>query len=338
MKFRVERDVFADAVAWAARTLPVRPSAPVLTGLLIEAGVDGIDGLRLSDGTMVEADLFVDATGNEDLLNGLRRGKTHPAVASLIVDRELIARKPPISPLPVFSSTTAFPAGWVSYLPVPEFTGVRVAYCSSLVSDEAAARIAGLDGVSRITINHVQARPSDRRWLGNVVALPAARSGALAGLPGDLHETQIALGHLISLFPIDREHMPEADIYNVEVASFSGRFSDFAAAPLALNQRTADPLWNDLRARPVSDAFERSVELFAARGRIPETSHESFERHEWATMLVGMGVTPRSYDPAVDRLDQATLIQSFRQHLAEIRRQVSAMPTHEAALQTALAQ
>ncbi len=38
MKFRVERDVLADAVAWTARALPVRPSAPVLAGLLIEAG------------------------------------------------------------------------------------------------------------------------------------------------------------------------------------------------------------------------------------------------------------------------------------------------------------
>ncbi len=36
MKFRVERDVLADAVAWAARSLPVRPSVPVLAGLLIE--------------------------------------------------------------------------------------------------------------------------------------------------------------------------------------------------------------------------------------------------------------------------------------------------------------
>ncbi len=44
MKFRVERDVLADAVAWAARGLPVRPSVPVLAGLLIEAG----DGLVLS--------------------------------------------------------------------------------------------------------------------------------------------------------------------------------------------------------------------------------------------------------------------------------------------------
>jgi DNA polymerase III subunit beta len=49
VKFRVERDVLADAVAWAARSLPVRPSVPVLAGLLIETrSVDGVDGLQLS--------------------------------------------------------------------------------------------------------------------------------------------------------------------------------------------------------------------------------------------------------------------------------------------------
>jgi DNA polymerase-3 subunit beta len=42
VKFRVERDVFADAVAWAARSLPVRPSSPVLAGLLIEASDAGL--------------------------------------------------------------------------------------------------------------------------------------------------------------------------------------------------------------------------------------------------------------------------------------------------------
>jgi DNA polymerase-3 subunit beta len=42
VKFRVDRDVLADAVAWAARSLPVRPSVPVLAGLLIEAGHDGL--------------------------------------------------------------------------------------------------------------------------------------------------------------------------------------------------------------------------------------------------------------------------------------------------------
>jgi DNA polymerase-3 subunit beta len=47
VKFSVERDVLTDAVAWAARSLPVRPSAPVLAGLLIETNDDG-DGLVLS--------------------------------------------------------------------------------------------------------------------------------------------------------------------------------------------------------------------------------------------------------------------------------------------------
>jgi DNA polymerase III subunit beta len=37
VKVRIERDVLADAVAWAARTLPSRPSLPILAGLLLEA-------------------------------------------------------------------------------------------------------------------------------------------------------------------------------------------------------------------------------------------------------------------------------------------------------------
>lgn len=40
MKFRVERDVLADAVAWTARSLPARPPVPVLAGLLLRAEQD----------------------------------------------------------------------------------------------------------------------------------------------------------------------------------------------------------------------------------------------------------------------------------------------------------
>jgi DNA polymerase-3 subunit beta len=46
VKFRVERDALAEAVAWAARALPSRPPVPVLAGLLLEA--DSVGVLRLS--------------------------------------------------------------------------------------------------------------------------------------------------------------------------------------------------------------------------------------------------------------------------------------------------
>jgi DNA polymerase III subunit beta len=42
VKLRVERDVLADSVAWAARTLPSRPSLPVLAGLVLTATADGL--------------------------------------------------------------------------------------------------------------------------------------------------------------------------------------------------------------------------------------------------------------------------------------------------------
>jgi DNA polymerase III subunit beta len=47
VKFRVERDVLAEAVAWAARSLPARPPVPVLAGLMLDASESGA-GLVLS--------------------------------------------------------------------------------------------------------------------------------------------------------------------------------------------------------------------------------------------------------------------------------------------------
>lgn len=49
MKFRVERDVLAEAVTWAARGLPSRPPVPVLAGVLIEADEQGTITLSAFD-------------------------------------------------------------------------------------------------------------------------------------------------------------------------------------------------------------------------------------------------------------------------------------------------
>ncbi len=43
MKFRVDRDVLADAVAWTARSIPTRPGTlPQLSGILVSTGPDGL--------------------------------------------------------------------------------------------------------------------------------------------------------------------------------------------------------------------------------------------------------------------------------------------------------
>lgn len=43
MKIRIQSEAMAEAVAWAARSLPSRPSVPILAGLLIKADADGVE-------------------------------------------------------------------------------------------------------------------------------------------------------------------------------------------------------------------------------------------------------------------------------------------------------
>jgi DNA polymerase III subunit beta len=66
VKIRVERDVLADAVAWAARSLPARPPVPVLAGLLLKAedgrlSLSGFD-YEVSARVSVEAEVEDDGT------------------------------------------------------------------------------------------------------------------------------------------------------------------------------------------------------------------------------------------------------------------------------------
>ena len=63
MKFRVAREVLSDAVAWTARSLPARPSVPVLAGIMLE-----VEGSQLSVSGFdyeVSARAEVDVTATE---------------------------------------------------------------------------------------------------------------------------------------------------------------------------------------------------------------------------------------------------------------------------------
>ncbi|MEV6394940.1 DNA polymerase III subunit beta [Streptomyces sp. NPDC051907] len=66
MKIRVERDVLAEAVAWVARSLPARPPAPVLAGLLLKAEDGALSfssfDYEVSARVSVEAEIDEDGT------------------------------------------------------------------------------------------------------------------------------------------------------------------------------------------------------------------------------------------------------------------------------------
>lgn len=66
MKFRVERDDLANAVTWAARALPNRPSIPTLSGLLLTAENEAlsISGFDMENASQAAVDAAIDEPGS----------------------------------------------------------------------------------------------------------------------------------------------------------------------------------------------------------------------------------------------------------------------------------
>ncbi|HLV58086.1 MAG TPA: DNA polymerase III subunit beta [Natronosporangium sp.] len=92
MKFRIERDTLADAVAWAAKSLPPRPAVPVLAGVMLRV-TDGVLQLSSFDyevSSEVEVPVHADADGTAlvsgRLLSEITKALPHKPVEIAAVD------------------------------------------------------------------------------------------------------------------------------------------------------------------------------------------------------------------------------------------------------------
>src|SRR3954454_15202249 len=65
MKFRVAREELADDVAWTARSLPARPSVPVLAGIMLEVDSStlSVSGFDYEVSARAEVDVTATETG-----------------------------------------------------------------------------------------------------------------------------------------------------------------------------------------------------------------------------------------------------------------------------------
>jgi tryptophan 7-halogenase len=294
-----------------------------------------VAAIRLSEGEEVASDLFIDATGSDaSILSAIDDAKPEPSPISGI-DRFMQADAKPLSPVPLYARNSAHRAGWTTMLPMQHKVALEVAYDSATVSDEEAIRLAGAPLAGEPVFRSITPQRRAQPWVGNVVAIGDAAEAPDPIGSTSLHRLQIAITHLVALFPVRADTMPEAAIYNEEIAAFSARLGDFQAAHYTLNRRD-EPFWTAARERPISDELRAKIDLFEARGRIAQYNQESFSEDEWIVAFLGHGLVPRSYDPQVDRVPEQQVMAAFKAQLSSIRADVTAMDTHQAALAKAI--
>lgn len=127
MKLRVEHDVFADAVSWVARTIPSRPSLPVLAGMKVEADKDGAVALSSYDPD-ISSHAVIEAAVNEPgttLVHGRLLSDFARALPNKPIDMELKGAKLEVVCGSSHISMQSMPLeDYPSAPPMPEVSGV----------------------------------------------------------------------------------------------------------------------------------------------------------------------------------------------------------------------
>ncbi len=119
-------------------------------------------------------------------------------------------------------------------------------------------------------------------WVGNCLAVPAG-----SHLPGlELTVLQSGMERFIALLPGADFHPSETAEYNRLTRAEHDRIRDMEIL-LAGEEKT--------------EALERKLNVFAARGRIPLEDYEVFTKPEWLAALLAQGVKPARYDRLADR-------------------------------------
>jgi tryptophan 7-halogenase len=293
-----------------------------------------IEALTLESGERIEADLFIDCSGFRGVLieDALKTGYENwnhwlPCDRAVALPCE---RTGSLSP---YTRVTAKAAGWQWRIPLQHRIGNGYVYCSSFISDQAAADelSATIEGKARAEPLKLRFATGRRKsfWNRNCVAIGLS-AGFLEPLEStSIHFIQRGITMLLALFPDCDFKSAESDRYNKVLGEEYERVRDFLVLHYSTSERTDSDLWRHCRTIAKPQSLQERLDLFQSHGRILRENYELFPTQSWLYVFVGQNVLPGSDDPMADAMDP----HAIRDTLTHVREVVSkcadAMPTHE---------
>lgn len=294
-----------------------------------------ITSIALDNGAEVSGDFFVDCTGFRALLLGQELGVGYqdwshwlPCNSAQAVPSERLETLVP------YTRATAKTAGWQWRIPLQHRTGNGHVYCSDFTSDDEAGEtlLAGLDTKPLADPRPIRFTTGrrDQFWSHNCAAIGLA-SGFLEPLEStSIHLIQSHVSRLLQLFPAQGgDAEKERAEYNRRCANEFEQIRDFLILHYCQTEREDTEFWRYCRNMAVPDSLTHKRELFASSGRIGRDADDLFREASWVQVMLGQGVTPTSYDPMANGLDDAQLAEFLGNVRTVIERAVASLPTHE---------
>ena len=292
-----------------------------------------ITAVQLRDGRRIEGDLFVDCSGFRGLLiEGVYKAGYEDWSAMLPCNSALAVPCERSDNFTPYTTSTARDAGWTWRIPLQHRTGNGHVYSNDFTSDDAAARVLldGLDGKPLGEPRQLRFTAGRRRksWVKNCVAI-----GLAGGFLEPLESTSInmienAVGWLVQFFP-ERDFQPSlANEFNRLVSQRYEFVRDFIIMHYKLTKRDDSEFWRYCANMAIPDTLQHQIELFRETGRVVIYDHQGFQESSQLSIMMGLGLIPRSYDPFIDQIDIRQLHAHFRHLRDGIAQFAARTPTH----------
>ena len=294
-----------------------------------------IETLVLETGQTVEGDLFIDCTGFRALLIGKALGVdfedwSHwlPTDSALAVQTRATEAPPP------YTRAIAHRAGWRWKIPLQHRVGNGLVYSRAHMSDEDARRLLdeSISGEVLIEPRLIRFKAGYRRkvWVKNCIALGLS-SGFVEPLEStSIHLIMIAVTRLLQTFPSRGMSSAVAERFNLQSSREIEGIRDFIVLHYHLTERDDSDLWRYCRDMAVPGTLAARVALFREAAVAFQDAHDLFRVDSWVQVMLGQRLTPLSRHPASLMMPEPQLRDALDSLRTNIARAVSAMPTHEA--------
>lgn len=293
-----------------------------------------VESVTLQSGEKIAADLFLDCSGFRSLLLGETLGvEFEDWTHWLPCDRALVAPCEKVGPPTPYTRSTAHKFGWQFRIPLQHRTGNGHIYSSQFGSDDEAAEIlfGTLDGPALGEPKMLKFRTGMRKklWDKNVIAI-----GLAGGFIEPLESTAIYLiqqgiNRLMQLFPAADCAPALQRVYNQESTFEYERIRDFIILHYHATTRDDTEFWKYVRTMSVPDTLKSHMELFAANGQFIRNGTELFGLTSWVQVMLGQGIYPRAYHPAVDWVADQDMLALVGHVEKVIASNLQLMPNHE---------
>jgi tryptophan halogenase len=276
--------------------------------------------LRLSNGQVLEGDLFVDCTGPDArLLTSL--GVQAPAGRRL---RAALSHRPTGKIGPSCRTVTARDFGWQSETSLRESVARLTVYQPESETEALAAH-----GDSPQHAGEVILGCRAQAWTGNCVGIGHAASvlEPLTHAPMLLLEREIE--RLLTLVPCSSDMSVERREFNRQGGDDYIHTEIFNRALFETPLESQMSYWQAARAEPPHDKLVQKIIQFESRGLLAAFDLEPFSPEDWVILHHGMGRRPARYDRMADRTPEAEFRPLLESMPRDIENLVKTMPTHD---------